>query len=282
MSGGGMIMERRSKQEIADRLREDCFTTKKDILEWLEKARERIKRKSETDIKHSAAFYHVYEKLLDSFIEKITQTVLFERLEDFWHYAITLSDEGAVLYLEHCTYQYHGETINYLSDQSFMLLYIHSKKLTVDEYAKAYGVTAGTVRQWIRRGKIRNAIKVGSEWRIPELTELPGRGYSSGVYMWYERLKNLPEEYAFLNDYVAVLINQDQEDKNYFNISFVAGGEDTKKLRVDVKEREKFELFFITHPQIHFNSLPENGLNLHISRKYETGFFYDTEVEEAD
>ncbi len=275
-------MERRSKQEIADRLREDCFTTKKDILEWLEKARERIKRKSETDIKHSAAFYHVYEKLLDSFIEKITQTVLFERLEDFWHYAITLSDEGAVLYLEHCTYQYHGETINYLSDQSFMLLYIHSKKLTVDEYAKAYGVTAGTVRQWIRRGKIRNAIKVGSEWRIPELTELPGRGYSSGVYMWYERLKNLPEEYAFLNDYVAVLINQDQEDKNYFNISFVAGGEDTKKLRVDVKEREKFELFFITHPQIHFNSLPENGLNLHISRKYETGFFYDTEVEEAD
>ena len=275
-------MEKRSRQEIADHLREDCFTTKGDILEWLEKARIRIKKKSESDIKHSAAFYHVYDKLLVNFIEKISKTVLFERLEDFWHYAIALSDEGAVLYLEHYTYQYHGETINYMSDQSFVLVYLHSKTLTVDEYAKTYGVTAGTVRQWIRRGKIRNAIKVGSEWRIPELTELPTRGYSAGVYMWHERLKNLPEEYAFLNNYVAVLINQDQGDKNYFKISFVAGGVDTKEMRVDVKEREKIELFLISHPQIHFNGGPDDGLNLHISRKYETGFFYDTGAEEMD
>ena len=255
-------MEKRSRQEIADQLREECFTTKGDILEWLEKARIRIKRKSESDIKHSAAFYHVYDRLLVSFIEKISQTILFEQLEDFWHYAIALSDEGAVLYLEHYTYQYHGETINYMSDQSF--------------------VTAGTVRQWIRRGKIRNAMKVGSEWRIPELTELPTRGYSAGVYMWHERLKNLPEEYEFLNNYAAVLINQDQVDKNYFNISFVARGVDTKEMRVDVKEREKIELFLISHPQIHFNGGPDDGLNLHISRKCETGFFYDTEAEEMD
>ena len=186
------------------------------------------------------------------------------------------------MYLEHYTYQYHGETLNYSSDQSFVLIYVHSKTLTVDEYAKTYGVTAGTVRQWIRRGKIRNAIKVGSEWRIPELTELPTRGYSAGVYMWHERLKNLPEEYAFLNNYVAVLINQDQGDKNYFKISFVAGGVDTKEMRVDVKEREKIELFLISHPQIHFNGGPDDGLNLHISRKYETGFFYDTGAEELD
>ena len=55
-------MEKRSRQEIADQLREECFTTKGDILEWLEKARIRIKRKSESDIKHSAAFYHVYDR----------------------------------------------------------------------------------------------------------------------------------------------------------------------------------------------------------------------------
>ena len=100
--------------------------------------------------------------------------------------------------------------------------------------------------------------------------------------MWHERLKNLPEEYAFLNNYVAVLINQDQGDKNYFKISFVAGGVDTKEMRVDVKEREKIELFLISHPQIHFNGGPDDGLNLHISRKYETGFFYDTGAEELD
>lgn len=100
--------------------------------------------------------------------------------------------------------------------------------------------------------------------------------------MWYERLTNLPEEYEFLNNYVAVLINQDQEDKNYFKIRFVAGGVDTKEVRVDVKEREKIELFLIAHPQIHFNGLPDDGLNLHISRKHETGFFCDAGIEEAD
>ena len=261
-------------------LRDDCFTTKADLLEWLEKARERTKKKSETDLKHSAAFYHVYDKLLVKFIERISKTVLFERLEDFWHYAVSLSDSGAVLYLEHYTYQYQGDTLNFFSDQSFTLLYVNTRTLTVEEYAATYGVTAGTVRQWIRRGKIRNAIKTGSEWRIPELTELPGRGYQSGVYMWYERLRNLPPEYAFLNDYAAALFNQDRNDKNMFTITFVARGVENKEMRVDTKEREKVELFMISHPQIHFNGGPEDGLNLHIARKQETGFYHDTGAEE--
>ena len=272
-------MDKRSRQEIADSLREDCFTTKKDLIDWLDDARVRIKIKSETDIKHSAAFYYIYDKLLVSFMEKISETILFEHLEDFWHYAISLSDEGAVLYLEHYTYKNHGKVINYMSDQLFTLLYVRSKTLTVDEYAKTYGVTAGTVRQWIRRGKIRNAIKVGSEWRIPELTELPARGYSSGLYMWYEQLKNLPEEYEFLNNYGAALFNQDQKDRNYFNIQFVASGVDTKEMRVGIKEREKIELFLIAHPQIHFNGGPRDGLNVHISRKNETGFLDNTVVQ---
>lgn len=282
--GGDTIMgkEIKTRQEIADNLREECFTTKEDLLEWLDAARERIKTKSETDIKHSAAFYHVYDNMLQKFISAIANTVLFERLEDFWHYSISLSDAGATLYLEHYTYQYYGEALNYLSDQSFTLLHIRGRMLTVDEYANTYGVTQGTVRQWIRRGKIRSAIKTGNEWRIPELTELPGRGYQAGFYMWYEPLKNLPEEYSFLNDYVGVLFNQDVKDKNLFHVDYVARGVDTREMTVDAKEREKIELFMITHPQIHFNGGPDDGLNVHIARKWETGFFNEYGAEEND
>ena len=41
---------------------------------------------------------------------------------------------------------------------------------------------------------------------IPELTELPGRGYQSGVYEWFEYLEDLPEEYEFLRNYTVVII----------------------------------------------------------------------------
>ncbi len=268
-------MENNIKPTTADEIREECFTTKSDLLEWLNKARSRIKKRSETDINHSAAFYHVYDELLVKFMLNIKNTILFKRLEDFWHYTITISDSGAVLYLDHYRHDNPETYINYNSDQSFKLLHVKTKMLTVEQYANTYGVTPGTVRQWIRRGKIRNAIKVGSEWRIPELTEVPGRGYQSGLFMWHEILSGIPEEYEFLNNYTSAMFDQDKDSKEFFNISFKVRGEPTKVLRVNTKEREKIELFMITHPQIHNIGLPDDGLNLRIVKKAETGFFYE-------
>lgn len=93
---------------------------------------------------------------------------------------------------------------------------VDTKLLTVDDYANTYGVNTGTVRQWIRRGKIRNAIKLGNEWRIPELTDMPTRGYQTGIYMWMEYLKNLHKEYEFLRNYTTAMFDQDSIDKNKF------------------------------------------------------------------
>ena len=40
-----------------------------------------------------------------------------------------------------------------------------------------------------------------------------------------------------------------------------------KKKEYNEKERERLELFLISHPQIHFIGLPDDGLNLQISSK---------------
>ena len=45
---------------------------------------------------------------------------------------------------------------------------------TVAEFAKACDVDAGTVRQWIRRGKVE-ALKIGTENYIPKSTPKPAR-----------------------------------------------------------------------------------------------------------
>ena len=77
---------------IPEQLRDYWLTTKEDVLTWLDEEMQRVTDQSKTDKKHSAAFYYAYTKLLNRFYKKIEETVLFKQLEDFWHYAIALSD----------------------------------------------------------------------------------------------------------------------------------------------------------------------------------------------
>ncbi len=131
----------------------------------------------------------------------------------------------------------------------------------MDQYAQAYGVTATTVRQWIRRGKLRSAVKMGSEWRIPELAEVRGRGYLCDTYDRKEYLTDLPPKYEFFIDYDYVSFMQNKESKNLFDVSFGMRHEDNespeeyekkkqthRKIQIDKKEREKFELYLISNP----------------------------------
>ena len=66
----------------------------------------------------------------------------------------------------------------------------------VEEYAAATNTEAVTVRQWIRRGKLRNALKIGSEWRIPEITDPPRRGYTPVSYYNKGGLIAFPKEFG--------------------------------------------------------------------------------------
>lgn len=267
--------ELKNNAALRKQLRKERFTSKNDLLTWLTDAKIRIAKKSETDKLHSAAFYHAYENLLNKFEREIADTILFTYLEDCWYYELSISYSGAQLSLYHAKQGQIGEKGNIVvtTDQYFRLITVDTKLLTVEEYATTYNVNAGTVRQWIRRGKIRNAIKFGSEWRIPELTDMPTRGYQSGIYMWTEYLKDLPKEYEFLRNYSTALFNQDPSDKNIFRITFVAQGVNAKNIICNIHEREKIELFMITHPQIHYLGLPDDGLNVSISCIKETGEF---------
>ena len=259
--------------ECAEKLRAERFTTKDDLLDWVSLTREHLNIKAGTDKKHSAAFYHAYDKLLEKFESRITETVFFERLEDYWYYSISVHEDGARVELEHANSAKINEddTVTVTVDQRFLLIAVSEPLLTVEDYAAEYGVESGTVRQWIRRGKLRNVRKVGNEWRIPRITELPGRGgYENAVYMWYERLRDLPEEFAFLNNYACAMINRDYRDKTLFHITYVAQGVKATTMDCDVKERERIELFMISHPNIHYVGGPMDGLNISISRKHDS------------
>lgn len=255
--------------ELAEQLRQERFTTKEDLLSWLTKEKERISDQSKTDKNHSAAFYYAYANLIQKFYEAIEKAVLFQKLEDYWFYSLGISYSGANLSLVHVSKCWKNDsgTITLTSDQEFTILNVRGNYLSVEQYASEYGVGTGTVRQWIRRGKIRSAVKVGQTWIIPELTELPARGFQSATYFYNGNLENCPDEFNYLQGYTTVLINQNRDDKTLFDICLAARNVEPYSFSLETKEREKLELFLISNPQVHYVDGPTDGMNIAISTK---------------
>ena len=252
-----------SEEEKLDFYNETALRTKEDILKDIDSLIAKSDAKAETKEKHSQAFYERYKDLLNRFRDEIEECTFPQKLEDWWRYEYEVRESGITLSLKHAD-MFDIERDDYIfehMDTTFTLKQIKAKLLTVEQYAQAYGVTTTTVRQWIRRGKIRTAIKLGSEWRIPELAEITERGYKSGHYERKEYLTDVPAEYAFINDYDYIDIDQNEEHKEYFDLCFSKKFDSAKvpreewekyykEIQLDQKEREKLELYLISNPLV--------------------------------
>lgn len=241
---------------LVELFRKQHATTKEEIIERIRQDHKKIMEHAATDILHSTAFYHTVDNLFEKFENAVMETILFEKLEDCWMYDYGINYSGAVLTLVHVDlYSVDDEGIvQYMPDQEFILVETNTRLLSVEEYGEKYKVENGTVRQWIRRGKIRNAVKIGSEWKIPELTDPPQRGYTSASYSWQKDIQNIPEEYKFMLEYDNAFFYQDEDDKSLYRVSFMNYDEplNTKTIEYNTKDRERFEMFMISHPQIRY------------------------------
>ena len=194
---------------------------------------------------------------LMQFKEKVEKTTLFKSLEDWWSYEYSLSSRGAVLYLVHT----RGANVDFNKrisgwhDTTMKVTEFPAQILTVDEYAASIGVKSGTVRQWIRRAKIRSAFKQGQEWRIPELSRPVKRGYFHTRYVWTVKLTDVPKGYEYLSKPSGVSIYQDTDDKKYYDlwVSAPEGGL-AQTHRLTEAEREKLELYLISKPEVIWKS----------------------------
>lgn len=253
-----MYLEFEYEEEKAAYFDQNYTRTKDELLNRIRFAISKTKSGHDNDVEHSVAYYKRLLDLLERFKKKVEDCVLFENLEDWWMYGVNVDVQGATLLLQHVkdadfldeNSPHDPDDGDWLTvDQDFKLLHIDTRLLTLDEYAEIYGVNPGTVRQWIRRGKIPSAVKYGREWRVPELAELPRKARAYASYEWKDKLSELPEEYQFMNDYVRVTITH-WPDKNGFRVVFLAKNREEKELDMDVKEKERFELMLISNPLI--------------------------------
>lgn len=247
----------KSNEEMPELLAKDIIRTKDElnatILYESKKLLESIRKSNH----YTVRFMLVMESLLDRFQRQVDEAILPERLEDWWGYTYEITYKGAMLCLEHISevcIDEDGESIaSYMSNAVYPLIFIRTKMLTVDEYARLYEIEPVTVRQWIRRCKLRSVEKAGKEWRISELTDVPRRGFEPAQYRWREVLENLPIGFEYMNDYKLCTIVQSEANKNLYNVLFSdMGGIDSKCIayEIDEKEHETLEAFLIGNPKV--------------------------------
>ena len=161
-------------------------------------------------------------ELCQRFLDKLQSCHLPAQTEPHWFYEYCFEDTSIELNLCQATeLEWRNGGLTTTSEVEFTLLNVECEMLTVEEFAELYGVTPVTVRQWIRRGKLRTARKEGNEWLIPELADRPGRGYEPAWYVMKEPGAIRIEEYPFVELSTMIFIDQDDDDKDLFHVTFI-------------------------------------------------------------
>lgn len=256
-----------SKEKIYELIREQNDVSKNDILETLAFKMDYYSKESTKEGLKPTTYYSILLIYFLKLYEKVESSILFDELPDGWIYRLSFEYDEFSLNLEHIKKYNLDDNLKYKSmslDAIYKIITVKPDTFSVEQYALAYDVGPGTVRQWIRRGKIRTAFKEGNEWKIPHLTLPPSRGYESAQYKWFNGIDNLPEEYRFLSEYALATFFQDQKDKNKYHVlllsreTFKSDNKEKKvttknrELLLDSKDRERLELFLIAHPQVKY------------------------------
>ena len=224
-----------NKEDVIDSVEqyiEYCETTKEE--KWSSKKRE------------------VLIDLLSKFLHLIEEMDFPTVTDDNWFYEYLINNEGVKLLLTKCDDIEIDENDNASMDLSgsIAVAEVIGEYLNVEKYAREYGVKDTTVRQWIRRGKIRSAKKLGRDWIIPILADKPRRGYESVTYTWDNLSAEILCKYPFLKYANSLSIRKSEMKGDMYEISLQSDTRLIPTVFYNISQREKFELSLISEPDV--------------------------------
>ncbi|MBQ7200199.1 MAG: helix-turn-helix domain-containing protein [Eubacterium sp.] len=181
-------MEKLSKEEEdkEDQSIESCaLRDRDDVLEAINWIEDDIRKKRW----NLALFSDEYLETLMNTMEKFKKWVIEHELPTLfgkWGYEIQVGEDGIALCQCRLGYSYNfnAKRFDFIVRPLKMITLkeVGSDLLTPEQYGEKYGFSAGTIRQWIRRGKVHSAVKKGHSWLIPELSHLVAN--SEIKYIW--------------------------------------------------------------------------------------------------
>lgn len=195
---------------------------------------------------------------LHEFRHCVEGTTLFESLDDWWCYEFEFGSHGASLFLCHVALSEivgngNNEWLEIEEyDARLKIVETKCRLYTVDEFARDRGVAPATIRVWIRRGKIRSAMKTASGWMVPDMASPLKRGFTNAEYEWGVNLGGCPEGLEALDEPGGVTIrksrNKGKRSVWYTNADHTSAAE----FELSIPETERLELFLIGHPAVEY------------------------------
>jgi excisionase family DNA binding protein len=201
------------KEEL---FRENYLFTREDILQSLELfiEHERLNEKSV----YSSEVVKNRIKLCEKFVEAIRKCKLPILTELWWYYEYQFLENSMELNLcQADEIEVENDEISSMtSSVEHTLITVECDYLTVEQYAAMHNVESVTIRQWIRRGKLRHAKKNGRDWLIPDTEDKPRRGFSSVQYIVEDEANIESDEFPLLAVAKSIFIIQDKNNKIKF------------------------------------------------------------------
>ena len=192
-------------------------------------------------------------ELSETFSKKLTEADIPGLTKPWLFYEFQVKTNEIVLTVHRC-HDIELDERNLLKSISHLPLYniieVESRYVTVEQFARMHDVSDTTVRQWIRRGKLRDAKKQGQNWMIPSTAKRPHRGYEFGEYTWDKLPGEILEAFPFLEDSEGVFLEQDKYESDCFCATPKYHNEINKTIQLSTTEREKLELMLMASPDV--------------------------------
>lgn len=138
------------------------------------------------------------------------------------------------------------------------------KTLTVEEYALRNNLSPITIREYIRKGSIMGASKIGRLWYIPLLAKkrTNDQFYSDIGYDYVSTPKNLPLKYKYLdNENIKSLkitkYKKSVNAKRYTNAElsiYYKDDSESSQIQLSIIEAKELELFLQSTPSFKYNN----------------------------
>ena len=234
---------------------------KRDLIASIESYIEQLQSTDPDSIKYPSRHQLIID-MFQKFLLNIKNMELAALTKPLTCYEYYLRHDGISLEISHYDYIIFDEDTDIKeSTASCREIYrLPCELMTVSEYAELFGVTVITVRQWIRRGKLRAARKNGRDWLIPSLSMPPQRGYESATYYWDQLSDTISSHYPFLPASGSLYMHQAIDNKQLFMALITDKADNSyQELQFDSKDRERIELALIS----------EGTVNIDLATEYE-------------
>ena len=234
--------------------KEHFITSKKELIDALSERKSVIDDVAKKDKSHSYSYYSAIKDGFDNFVELLSVKALPTLPEPFaYELNITIYSIALKMIEVIDIHEYKDiKGIAYDVGDEYTLIELPFKLLSIEEYANENNTNIKTVSQWIRRGKIKSAKKIGREWYIPEIAEIT-KPEEKCEYVWNKDKTQFDDEYTNLSSFTELAIIENKDDKTKFKLSlYDEESGKRKETMCTVKEKEKLEVMLISNNNVEY------------------------------